>query len=189
MNAVIRYKTLKFRVLVASLTVMLTAALAAVLVAFTPALAQSTVADTRHPRVIEVRPAEGATDVGIVDSNNPYQYHKVIAFFSEDMRERSLFRAFRVYKKGSNTPISDYTFWYNAQKRKAILQPEIALKRGVTYKAVVSTRAEDLAGNRLVQNRNRDGLQRQVWYFTMENQRSQPLAPRPDLGNCAASTT
>lgn len=145
-------------------------ALVSVLLAYTPALAQSvTVADAGNPRVIDVRPPDGATDVSIVSPNNPHAYHKVVAFFSEDMRERSLFRAFRVYKKGSNTPISDYTFWYNAQKRKAILQPEIALKRGVTYKAVVSTRAEDLAGNRLDQNRNRDGLQRKVWYFTMEN--------------------
>jgi hypothetical protein len=145
-------------------------ALVSVLWAYTPALAQSsTVTDTRNPKVIAVRPPDGATDVSIVSPNNPHAYHKVVAFFSEDMRERSLFGAFQVFEKGSNTPISDYTFWYNAQKRKAIIQPEIALKRGVTYKAVVSVRAEDLAGNRLDQNRNRDGLQRKVWYFTMEN--------------------
>ena len=172
-NAVVRYKTLKFRGLVASLTVMLTAALAtalaSVLVAtHTPALAQSTVADTRHPRVIDVRPAEGATGVSIVSSNNPYAYHKVVAFFSKDMRERSLFRAFQVFKKGSDTPITDYGVWYNEAQRKVILEPEIALQRGITYKAVVSTQAEDLAGNRLDQNRNRDGLQPKVWYFTME---------------------
>lgn len=106
-NAMIRYKLLEFRDPVALLAVMLTAALAAALasvpVANTPVLAQSTVADTRHPRVIEMRPAEGATDVSIVDSNNPYQYHKVVAFFSEDMKERSMFRAIQVFKKGSNT--------------------------------------------------------------------------------------
>jgi len=149
--------------------VALTIALVPVLVAHAPALAQSsTVTDTGPPRVIDVRPPDGAPGVSIVSPNNPHAYHKVVAFFPEDMRERSLSRALRVFKKGSNTPISDYTFWYNAQKRKAILQPEIALKRGVTYKAVVSTRAEDLAGNRLDQNRNRDGLQRKVWYFTVE---------------------
>jgi Bacterial Ig-like domain len=171
-NAVIRYKILKSRGLLASLAVMLTAALAAalvlVLVANTPALAQSTAADTRHPRVIDVRPAEGATDVSIVDSNNPYQYHKVVAFFSEDMRERSVVWAINVFKKGSDTPITDFGVWYNAQKRKVILEPEIALRRGTTYKAVVSTQAKDLAGNRLDQNRNRAGLQPKVWYFTMQ---------------------
>jgi hypothetical protein len=132
-----------------------------VLLATGIALAQSTAADTKHPRVVDVRPTEGARGVS--------HYPRVVAFFSEDMRERSLFRAIQVFKKGSNTPISDYTVWYNARERKVILEPEIALKRGVTYKAVVSTQAEDLAGNRLDQNRNRDGLQPKVWYFTIEN--------------------
>jgi hypothetical protein len=146
------------------------AALVSVLVAaHTPALAQSTAADTRHPRVTDVRPVEGATDVSILSPSNPYAYHRVVAYFSEDMRERTVWKAFRVYKKGSNTPISDYTLWYNARERKAIPEPEIALKRGVTYKAVVSTQAEDLAGNRLDQNRNRGGLQPKVWYFTTED--------------------
>ena len=132
-----------------------------VLLATGIALAQSTAADTKHPRVVDVRPTEGARGVS--------HYPRVVAFFSEDMRERSLFRAIQVFKKGSNTPISNYTVWYNARERKVILDPEIALKRGVTYKAVVSTQAEDLAGNRLDQNRNRDGLQPKVWYFTIEN--------------------
>ena len=131
-----------------------------VLLAAGIALAQSTAADTKHPRVVDVRPTEGARGVS--------HYPRVVAFVSEDMRERSLFRAIQVFKKGSNTPISDYTVWYNARERKVILEPEIALKRGVTYKAVVSTQAEDLAGNRLDQNRNRDGLQPKVWYFTIE---------------------
>lgn len=168
----IRHKILEFRCLAASLTVMSTAvlatALASVLVANAPALARSAVADARHPRVTEVRPAEGATDVGIVGANNPHQYHKVVAYFSEDMKERSLFGAIKVFEKGSDTPITDYTVWYDEAQRKVILEPEIALKRGVIYRAVVSTRAEDLAGNRLDQNRNRAGLQPKVWYFTME---------------------
>jgi hypothetical protein len=169
---VILYKIRKPRGMVASLTVIVTAALAAAVVsgllAYTPALAHSTVADTKHPRVIDVRPAEGATGVSILDPNNPHQYHKVVAYFSEDMRERSVVWAIEVFKKGSNTPITDYGVWYNEAQRKVILEPEISLERGVTYKAVVSTQAKDLAGNRLDQNRNRDGLQPKVWYFTME---------------------
>jgi hypothetical protein len=142
--------------------VLLASVFLVVLLATGMALAQkSTAADTKHPRVVDVRPKEGARGVS--------HYPRVVAFFSEDMRERSLFRAMRVFKKGSNTPISDYTFWYNARDQKAILEPEIALKRGVTYKAVVGTRAEDLAGNRLDQNRSRDGLQPKVWYFKIEN--------------------
>ena len=150
------------------LTAVLATALAAVLVAYTPVMAQSTVTDTKHPRVIEVRPAEGATGVSLVDPNNAFQYHKVVAFFSEDMRERSVVWAIEVFKKGSDTPITDYGVWYNEAQRKVTLEPEVSLQRGVTYKAVVSTQAKDLAGNRLDQNRNRDGLQPKVWYFTME---------------------
>jgi hypothetical protein len=167
-NAVSRYKILKIRGLAASLTVMLTAALASVLVAYTPVMAQSTVTDTKHPRVIEVRPAEGATGVSLVDPNNPFQYSKVVAYFSEEMRGRSVVWALEVFKKGSATPITDYGVWYNEAQRKVILEPEVSLQRGVTYKAVVSTQAKDLAGNRLDQNRNRDGLQPKIWYFTME---------------------
>src|SRR5215207_4833656 len=181
-NAVIRYKILKSRGLIASLAVMLTAALAAalvsVLVAYTPALAQSTAADTRHPRVIDVRPAEGATDVSIVEK--PYVYHRVIAYFSEDMRERTVGMSFKVFKKGSNTPIApSYGVGYNARKQAAILSPDYAPKRGVTYKAVVSTQAEDLAGNRLDQNRTRAGLQPKVWYFTMEEVQSEAFENKP----------
>jgi len=134
----------------------------------TPALAQSTVADNKHPRVIEVRPAEGATNVSIEDPSNPFQYHRVAAFFSEDMKPGSAMWAIKLYKKGSDT-LLDSTMSYNAAQRKVTLEPEIALKRGATYKAVVSTRAKDLAGNRLDQNRNRAGLQPKVWYFTMED--------------------
>jgi hypothetical protein len=169
-NAVIRYKMLKFRGLVASLTVMLTATLAAALapalVANTPALAQSTVADTKHPRVIEVRPAEGATGVSPT-SGEFSEGHKVVAFFSEDMKPGSAMWAIKLYKKGSDTQ-EDSTMGYNAAQRKVTLWPPNPLERGVTYKAVVSTRAKDLAGNRLDQDRNHAGLQPKVWYFTIE---------------------
>lgn len=167
-NAVIRYKMLKFRGLVASLAAMLTAALvaalASVLVAYTPALAQS--ADTKHPRVIEVRPAEGTTGVSPT-SGEFSEGHKVVAFFSEDMRPASASWAIKLYRKGSDTQ-EDATMWYNAAQRKVTLWPPDPLERGGTYKAVVSTRVKDLAGNRLDQNRNRAGLQPKVWYFTIE---------------------
>jgi hypothetical protein len=172
-NAVIRYKILKFRGLVASLTVVLTAALAAalasVLVAYTPVLAQSsTVADTKHPRVIEVRPAEGATGVSPFDPCCPSESHRVVAFFSEDMRPITAMRAIQLFRKGSDTPFANYGVSYNEAKRKVTFWPETPLRPGTTYKAVVSTRAKDLAGNRLDQNQNRAGLQPMVWYFTIE---------------------
>jgi hypothetical protein len=168
-NAVIRYKILKFRGLVASLTVMLAmaalaVALASVLVAYTPAVAQS--ADTKPPRVIEVRPTNGATGVSPT-SGEFSEGHKVVAFFSEDMKPSSAMWAIKLYKNGSDT-WEDSTMGYNAAQRKVTLWPPNPLERGVTYKAVVSTRAKDLAGNRLDQNRNRAGLQPKDWYFTIE---------------------
>ena len=148
-------------------TVLLLAAMAsAVLLASAMALAQTTAADTRHPRVIEVRPAEGATGVSPT-SGEFSEGHKVVAFFSEDMKPGSAMWAIKLYKKGSAT-LEDSTMEYNAAQRKVTLWPPNPLERGVTYKAVVSTQAKDLAGNRLDQNRNRAGLQPKVWYFTIE---------------------
>jgi hypothetical protein len=40
-----------------------------------------------------------------------------------------------------------------------------ALSSGVTYKAVVSTGAKDLAGNSLDQNESLSGSQQMVWFF------------------------
>ena len=169
-SAVIRHKILEFRGPGASLTIMpmaaLAAVLASVLVAYTPVLAQSTVADTKPPRVIEVRPAEGATGVSPT-SGEFSEGHKVVAFFSEDMKPGSAMWAIKLYKRGSDT-LLDSTMSYNEAQRKVTLWPPNPLERGTTYKAVVSTKAKDLAGNRLDQNRNRDGLQPKVWYFTIE---------------------
>ena len=133
---------------------------------YAPALAQSTAADTKPPKVIEVRPANGATGVSPT-SGEFSEGHKVVAFFSEDMKPSSAMWAIKLYKEGSDTQ-EDSTMGYNAARRKVTLWPPNPLERGVTYKAVVSTQAKDLAGNRLDQNRNRAGLQPKVWYFTIE---------------------
>ncbi len=144
----------------------LAAGLVALVLAYTPASAR-TVGDAKPPRVIEVRPAEGATGVSPFARCCPSEGHKVVAFFSEDMKPSSAMWSIKLFKKGSDT-WEDSTMGYNAAQRKVTLWPPNPLKRGVTYKAVVSTRAKDLAGNRLDQNRDRDGLQPKVWYFTIE---------------------
>jgi hypothetical protein len=167
----------------------LAAALVSVVVAaHTPALAQkSTAADTKPPRVIDVSPAEGATDVSIVAK--PYVYHRVIAYFSEDMRERIVDKSFEAFKKGTNTAIApSYGVRYDARKQAVILRTDYAPKRGVTYKAVVSTQAEDLAGNRLDQNPNRAGLQPKVWYFTMEEVQSKAFQQKGPFTSSASSS-
>ncbi len=144
----------------------LAAGLVALVLAYTPASAR-TVGDAKPPRVIEVRPSEGATGVSPIARCCPSEGHKVVAFFSEDMKPGSAMWSIKLFKKGSDT-WEDSTMGYNAAQRKVTLWPPNPLKRGVTYKAVVSTRAKDLAGNRLDQNRDRGGLQPKVWYFTIE---------------------
>jgi hypothetical protein len=74
------------------------------------------------------------------------------------------FKLFR--NKGSTKKISARVS-YNAATKQATLDPTNSLRRGVTYKAVVSTRAKDVAGNSLDQNPAAEGLQQKVWSFTV----------------------
>ena len=54
---------------------------------------------------------------------------------------------------------------YSATTDTATLDPAGSLKNGVTYKAVVTTGAKDLAGNALDQNPTHSGLQQKAWTF------------------------
>ena len=58
---------------------------------------------------------------------------------------------------------------YDATAKKAILNPNSNLQLGAKYKAVVTTGAQDLAGNRLDQNSSLSGLQQKAWTFTIRN--------------------
>jgi len=82
------------------------------------------------------------------------------------MREASVKRAFKLFKKGSTTQIAAQVS-YDAATDSATLNPN-NLRRGVTYKAVVSTVAKDLAGNRLDQDDSTAGLQQKVWFFEID---------------------
>ena len=86
---------------------------------------------------------------------------------SKDMREASVKRAFKLFKKGSTTQIAAQVS-YDAATDTATLNPHNNLRRGVTYKAVVSTVAKDLAGNRLDQDDSTAGLQQKVWFFEID---------------------
>jgi hypothetical protein len=83
------------------------------------------------------------------------------------MREASVKRAFKLFKKGSTTQIAAQVS-YDAATDSATLNPNNNLRRGVTYKAVVSTVAKDLAGNRLDQDDSTAGLQQKVWFFEID---------------------
>jgi probable HAF family extracellular repeat protein len=90
------------------------------------------------------------------------------ATFSEDMQEASVINAFKLYKKGSTTQRAAQVS-YSVSTRTAKLDPTNNLRRGVTYKAVVTTGAKDLAGNQLDQNTKTTSLQQKVWYFTVND--------------------
>jgi CSLREA domain-containing protein len=96
----------------------------------------------------------------------------VKATFSEDMLVSPVSsitgQTFKLFKKGSTTKKAA-TVSYNADTDTAKLDAANNLRRGVTYKAVVSTGAKDLAGNQLDQNGSTTGLQQKVWYFTVDN--------------------
>ena len=112
--------------------------------------ARTVMVDTTAPTVKRVVPLEDAT--GISPGVN------VSAYFSEAMRAKSVKSSFKLYKKGSTTPL-DATVTYDADTKKAVLDPRASLERGATYKALVTTGAKDLAGNPLSQQK--------VWFFTI----------------------
>jgi hypothetical protein len=114
------------------------------------------------PKVKRVVPAENATGIG--------PRANVSAFFSEAMWARSInTNTVKLYKAGTTTAIGAQVS-YDAQKKKAILNPDANLLRGKTYKAVVTTGAKDKAVNRLDQDQDpSNGNQKKVWRFTVRN--------------------
>lgn len=107
-------------------------------------------------------PQENAT--GIAPGTN------VSAFFSEAMRKGSINKnTFKLNKVGTTPPIAAVVS-YDAEKTRAILNPDTNLQRGARYKAVVTTEAKDLAGNRLDQDQDpSNGNQQKVWFFRVRN--------------------
>ena len=89
------------------------------------------------------------------------------ATFSDEMLPASVMNAFKLFKKGSTTRIAA-TVTYDAATDTATLNPANNLRRGATYKAVVSTVATDKADNRLDQNSSKSGLQQKVWFFEID---------------------
>ena len=115
--------------------------------------------DTTAPKVRRVVPAENATGIG--------PGANVSTIFSEAMRAGSInTNTVKIFRAGTTTPIGAVVS-YDASTKKATLNPNANLQRGTRYKAVVTTGAKDLAGNRLDQNAALSGLQQKVWFFTV----------------------
>ena len=91
------------------------------------------------------------------------------AVFSETMDGATITRStFTLVKKGTIKKVAA-TVSYDAATTKAILNPTNNLRRGVAYKATVTTGAKDLAGNALDQNPSVTGDQQKVWFFKTRN--------------------
>jgi hypothetical protein len=115
--------------------------------------------DTTPPTVISTVPKANADEVAPTAN--------VRATFSEDMQEASVMNAFKLFKKGSTNQIAAQVS-YDAATDIATLNPTNNLRRGVIYKAVVTTVAKDVAGNRLDQDSSTAGLQQKVWFFEID---------------------
>ncbi|CAA9429208.1 MAG: hypothetical protein AVDCRST_MAG80-449 [uncultured Rubrobacteraceae bacterium] len=127
--------------------------------------------DTTAPKVKSISPANNATLIA--------PGANVTATFSEAMDASPTATdgdprtitgtTFKLTKAGTTTPIGAVVS-YNATTNKAILNPNANLQLGTKYKAVVTTGAQDVAGNRLDQDQDpSNGLQQRSWTFTIRN--------------------
>jgi Bacterial Ig-like domain len=115
--------------------------------------------DTTSPRVESTVPDANATGVTPTADVTPT--------FSEDMDASFINgKTFKHFKKGTTTKITAAVS-YDASTDTAKLDPTNSLHAGVTYKAVVTTGAKDVAGNPLDQNSSTTGLQQKAWSFTV----------------------
>ena len=74
----------------------------------------------------------------------------------------------KIFKVGEDSAL-DATVTYDGVANKAHLDPSANLKRGATYKAVVSTGVQDLAGNHLDQDPTLPENQPKEWFFKVRN--------------------
>jgi hypothetical protein len=130
---------------------------------------QSSAPDTKAPKVTN-------TTVPAADATRVAPGVNVTATFSEAMDAITTdgdpstisSTTFKLMRAGTTTAIGAVVS-YDAMANKATLNPNANLRLGTKYKAVVTTKAEDLAGNQLDQNSNQSGLQQKAWTFTTRN--------------------
>ena len=118
-------------------------------------------ADTTAPKATSTVPKANATAVAPTTN--------LTATFSEEMMASSVNgQTFKLLQNGTTTKVGA-TVSYSAGTQTATLDPTNALKSGLSYKAVITTGAKDVAGNPLDQNSSTSGLQQKVWFFTVSN--------------------
>lgn len=118
---------------------------------------QITSIDTIAPSVTATKPTAGKRGVSRVAN--------IKATFSESVRPLTVNRGtFYLVKVGTTTKIRA-SVTYNADLKKATLNPRGTLQSQTRYRAVVTTYVKDLAGNRLDQNPTTTGRQVKSWTF------------------------
>ena len=116
------------------------------------------------PTVISTSPANNTPAIATAD---------VTATLSEDMMASSIispattFKLVKLNSDGTTTKVMA-NVRYDAATKKAILDPASNLSSGRTYKATVTTGAQDLAGNALDQKPTIAGNQSKSWKFTVQ---------------------
>jgi len=121
--------------------------------------------DSVPPTVISTSPANNTSGID--------QTANVTATFSEEMKASSIitpattFKLVKLNSDGTTTKVMD-NVRYDAATKKAILDPASNLSSGRTYKATVTTGAQDLAGNALDQKPTIAGNQSKSWKFTVQ---------------------
>jgi YD repeat-containing protein len=117
--------------------------------------------DKTAPTVTSTSPKANATEAAPTAN--------VRATFSEEMDSSTInATTFQLFKKGTTTQIPAHVS-YNADTDTAKLDPTDNLRRGVAYKAVVTTWAKDVAGNRLDQDSSTTGFQQMRWFFRVDD--------------------
>jgi Bacterial Ig-like domain len=128
-------------------------------------------ADTTPPKVNSTSPANGATLIAPGANVTATFTEAMDASPTEVDGDPSTITGttFKLMKAGTTTPIGALVS-YNATTNKAKLDPNANLQLGTKYKAVVTTGAQDVAGNRLDQDQDpSNGLQQKAWTFTIRN--------------------
>jgi hypothetical protein len=121
--------------------------------------------DSVPPTVISTSPANNTSGID--------QTANVTATFSEEMKASSIitpattFKLVKLNSDGTTTKVMA-NVRYDAATKKAILDPASNLSSGRTYKATVTTGAQDLAGNALDQKPIIAGNQSKSWKFTVQ---------------------
>jgi Bacterial Ig-like domain len=124
--------------------------------------------ETTAPKVISTVPTANATGVA-PGANATATFSEAMDASTSDGDPSTINgTTVKLFRAGTTTPIGAVVS-YDATAKKAILNPNANLRLGTKYNAVITTGAQDLAGNKLDQNSSLSGLQQKTWSFTVRN--------------------